>query len=106
MKFDDDVMDILVHNIASDAMKRMEEAAPNTTDSERVQYLGRALSEILAAIVTAAPPDEIMKVTNNICGFLKGMVARSPQVLMGVSSSLRERLEDTVFMAAATKVKN
>lgn len=98
-KLDDNILDILVSNIASDCMKRVQEAAPNLTDAQRIEYLGRTLAEILAAIVTAAPPDEILNVTNNICGMLQSMVKRSPQVIMGMKSSLQERFEDILYMS-------
>lgn len=106
-KLDNDILDEIVHDLAQSALDILNKY--NLSNIEKVEYCGRAMAEILAIVITAAPKDEMTKVVQQICGFLQGAVARNihAQNVFGLSlgNDLQERFSESLFVANKPKGK-
>jgi len=106
MALDNEILDNLVHDLAQSALNLLTEHT-ELTDAQRVEYCGRAMAEILAIVITAAPPGKMVIVVNQICEFLRVAVTRNQnaQDVFGFSlgNSLQERFQDALFIAKKPK---
>ncbi len=98
-KLDNDLLDKLISDIAQRTIQSGEEILTNQSQTERIEYVCRAYTEILSVLIVAAPKEEVEKVCNNICQFLQAAVSRNIQFSKSFGfelnhSSLQEVFED------------
>jgi rRNA maturation protein Rpf1 len=98
-KLDNDLLDKLIGDIAQRTIQSGEEILTNLSQTERIEYVCRAYTEILSVLIVAAPSNEVQNVCNNICQFLQASVSRNIQLSEAFGfnlnhSSLQEAFED------------
>lgn len=105
-KFDDNILDVLINNIASDCYKRVIEAMPNASNSQRIEYLSRSFTEILIAIITSLPKDQMENLSHKICNSILGYVKIMANFPFDSSSSLKEKFEDAFKIQSSSDKDN
>ncbi len=107
-KLDNDILDLLIDKIAKSSLECTQDACGDSmSQSDKIEYMCRAYSEILGVLITAAPQAEVQNVCNNICKFLQAVVSRNLQMseLFGVpiyesGSKIEEIFKDTIYVTS------
>lgn len=104
-KYDDDALDLLIDKIARASLICVDEvkAIDNCTQSEKIEYLCRAFTEILGVLIVSAPKNEVHVIVNNIVSWIQACAARNIALsdMMGnvdnKNVSIKETFEDFIF---------
>lgn len=103
IKLDDNLLDILMHKIAEKSLEIVTEVCYDKADPEKIQYLARVFTEIIGVIITASPTAEVQQTYDNVCKWLKGMVAMNmslDKIMPNADKpSLKTSFQDRLFMA-------
>jgi hypothetical protein len=76
----DTVLDDLIHDLAQSALNSLDKHIPNCSNELRVQYIGRALAEVLSIIVCSAPAEQVQELSDNLCKSIQLAVSHNVSI--------------------------
>jgi len=112
-KLDDNVLDELIEKICTFSLGAVEITCDeSSSQDEKIQYLCRALTEILGVLIISSPKNELETVHKNVIGWLNSVVAYNAKMceFSGVDilqsyPTLETIFRDLMFISPEKKVK-
>jgi hypothetical protein len=97
-KLDDDILDLLMQELCASCVEIIEQSCPKQlSQEEKMQYLCRALTEILGVLIVSSPKSEIQKVHSSVTNWLTSVVAYSSKLKDIFDYSDSPRSIETIF---------